>query len=43
MGKGARDQAKRQWEDAIALFAEGDRHRERGEWPQAAVCYHQAW
>lgn len=43
MGKRARARAKRQLDDPTAFFAEGDRHHERGEWEQAAVCYQQAW
>jgi tetratricopeptide (TPR) repeat protein len=43
MGKRARAWAKRQLDDPTALFAEGDRHHERGEWEHAAACYQQAW
>jgi tetratricopeptide (TPR) repeat protein len=43
MGKRARARAKRQLDDPLALFAEGDRHREMGEWEQAVVRYQQAW
>lgn len=43
MGKRARARAKRQLDDPAALFAEGDRYRERGEWAQGVVRYQQAW